>query len=102
MGYRLQEPAGEPYEPAIDLRSLSQELWREDGQVVGDPWFKDFPPESTKTRILGTSKDRMLADALTQRITEHGPVEDLMHGKTVNFDANTRPENSQRCETRSF
>ncbi|CAE7367988.1 RE1 [Symbiodinium necroappetens] len=59
---------------AIDLSSLRQELWREDGQAADG-----------KTRLLWTSTDKMLADALTKRITIHGPLEDLMHGKTVSL-----------------
>ena len=70
---------------AIDLSSLRQELWREDGEIVGDPLFQDFPPVDGKTRLLWTSTDKMLADALTKRITLHGPLEDLMHGKAVSL-----------------
>ncbi|CAE7591026.1 RE1 [Symbiodinium sp. CCMP2592] len=65
---------------AIDLSSLRQELWREEGQLVGDPLFQDFPPPDAKTQLLWTSTDKMLADALTKRIVEHGPLMDLMSG----------------------
>eukprot|EP00439_Symbiodinium_sp_Y106_P068391 s2336_g11.t1 len=70
---------------AIDLSSLRQELWREEGQLVGDPLFKDFPPEDAKTRLVWTSTDKMLADALTKRITEHGPLMDLMAGMKLSL-----------------
>ena len=74
---------------AIDLSSLRQELWREDGQDVGDPLFRDFPPDDAKTRILWTSTDRMLADALTKRISEHGPLLTMMSGGVVSLQPTT-------------
>ena len=79
---------------AIDLSSLRQELWREDGQDVGDPLFRDFPPEDAKTRILWTSTDRMLADALTKRISEHGPLLTMMSGEAVSLQPTTDHKNS--------
>ena len=59
---------------AIDLSALRQELWRDYGEYTGDPLSQDFPPSSASTEVIWATTDRMLADALTKRITFHKPL----------------------------
>ncbi|CAE7758342.1 TY4B-J, partial [Symbiodinium necroappetens] len=50
---------------AIDLCAMRQELWRAQGEEIGDPLGNDRPPDGATTVIYWTSTDRMLADGLT-------------------------------------
>ena len=61
---------------AIDLTSLRQELWREKGQLVGNPTYTDKMPDST-TSCLWISTRTMAADGLTKNM-KCSQLENLM------------------------
>eukprot|EP00435_Cladocopium_sp_Y103_P034047 s298_g8.t1 len=53
---------------AIDLTGLRQELWREKGQLVGNPTYCDELPKSGTTVCMWVSTKTMPADCLTKNM----------------------------------
>ena len=73
---------------AIDLCSLRRELWRETGQLTGDPLGDDRPPETASTTIMWTTTDRMVADGLTKKLLYDRSILDIMDGKSIHLAPN--------------
>ena len=53
---------------AIDLTSLRQEIWREKGQMIGNPMYKDALDENKTTNIVWIPTTHMAADGLTKEM----------------------------------
>ena len=53
---------------AIDLTSLRQELWREKGELVGNPMYSDVLPRDRSTTCFWISTRTMAADGLTKHM----------------------------------
>ena len=70
---------------AIDLTSLRQELWREEGQLVGNPTYTDKMPETSSTKCLWISTKTMAADGLTKHM-KCSQLEDLMYSGQLQVD----------------
>ena len=51
---------------AIDLTSLRQELWRERGNLVGNPTYSDELPTDRTTLCASVATKTMPADSLTK------------------------------------
>ena len=86
---------------AIDLCSLRQELWRAEGEEVGDPLCTDRLPEQPSTRLVWTTTDRMVADSLTKKIVGHEPIYRLMRGETILLLPNPHQKNTTGVKSSS-
>ena len=70
---------------AIDLTSLRQELWREKGELVGNPTYTDKLPEDRSTTCLWISTQTMAADGLTKHM-KCSQLENLMEDGRLRVD----------------
>ena len=69
---------------AIDLCGLRQVIWRQPGEMHGDPLLTDHVPPNATTKITWTTTDRMLADPLTKSMKPKGLL-DLMKGCKIDM-----------------
>jgi len=69
---------------AIDLCGLRQVIWRQPGEMHGDPLLTDHVPSNATTKITWTTTDRMLADPLTKSMKPKGLL-DLMKGCKIDM-----------------
>ncbi len=86
---------------AIDLTGLRQEVWRECGQLVGNPTYTDELPKSRTTLCSWISTKTMAADGLTKHM-KCPQLEDLMKtgSQVVEFEAQTHAhKENYGCES---
>ena len=69
---------------AIDLSGIRQQVWRQLGEEFGDPLLTDWLPKNGTTRLIWTSTDRMIADAMTKPM-KPGPLCTAMEGAEVSW-----------------
>lgn len=79
---------------AIDLCSLRQMAWRQQGEMVGDPLLTDFLPDPATTKIEWTSTDKMVADALTKHMKPG-----LLLNLIMEFEIDMTPTKEKGCKS---
>ena len=72
---------------AIDLSAMRQLVWRDSGELVGDPVYQDAPPQASTTRVSWIETKTMVADSLTKHMKCEQLLA-LMHEGKVTFDMN--------------
>ena len=75
-------------------------LYEETGKLNSVEWI--VASQDRTPLLWGTDCKSLQENLMSQPLRTWSGRGPIMHGKTVNFDANIRPENSQGCETRSF
>jgi hypothetical protein len=102
---------------SIEIASLRQSLWRSKGDLTGDPYVQDEPPEEPTDKVRWLDTDVMIADPLTKLMesekliytlkTNHWDIQQLHHAilikrakrlkrrKTEHTEIDTQQEVSQ-------
>ena len=78
---------------AIDLTSLRQELWRERGQLVGNPTYCEALPADRTTLCMWVATKTMPADSLTQ--ADEKPADGHFDGEWISAYDVTKGRNQQ-------
>ena len=84
---------------AIDLTSLRQELWRQCGQLVGNPTYLDGLPKNRTTFCWWVSTHTMASDSLTKHM-KSVQMDNLMRTGVLQmeYEAAHAHRNSYGCE----
>ena len=53
---------------AIDLSAMRQVVWRQPGELHGDPLYHEEVPQNASTKVVWIETSTMLADALTKKM----------------------------------
>ena len=69
---------------AIDLCRLRQQVWRQEGEEVGDPLLTDFLPENRTTQLMWIATEKMPVDCLTKAM-KPGALVLIMNGQENDF-----------------
>ena len=83
---------------ALDLSALRQMVWRQDGELTGDPLLTDRIPPGATTRLHWLPTTKMAADCLTKSM-KPGILTDLMRGKEMDCtDERTNDDDKKESE----
>lgn len=87
---------------SIEIASLRQSLWRSKGDLTGDPYVQDEPPEEPMDKVRWLDTDVMIADPLTKPMESEKLIYTLIkrakrlkRRKTEHTEIDTQQEVSQ-------